>query len=217
LRSTHQLDLIIADTMDFPTLVRSGDLAVVLAPSVRAVMEVKSDLGRGVGFLQALVQIARVRQSLKSTDPVFTGLFSFGAPTKPETLRDWLQDVVALRDLLATQRGGEKIAALRDKLLRGKDAVANDEDELLQVLGNENLPDVVAADQGAVARRGLGQDGASPVYTFLDTTGVPSVIVLIDQLVAQLSLAAMQPSVITALAAVRAYLGSTVGFGSGAH
>jgi hypothetical protein len=206
-RSTHQLDLIIADTMDFPTLLRSGDLAVVLAPSVRAAMEVKSGLKRGVGFLQALVQIARARQFLNGTDPVFTGLFSFGFPEKPETLRDWLQDVLALRTLLNTQVGEDKVIKLRDKLLKGDDAVAKDEAELQQVLGNDNLPDVIAADRGAVARKGVGSDGASPVYTFLDTEGAPPVIVLIDQLVKQLSFAAVQPSISTAFSVVRAYLG----------
>lgn len=113
-KSTHQLDVIVADTLDFPTLVRSGDVAVVLAQSVRAVMEVKSDLKRGVKFMKALVQIARARQMLKATDPVFTCMFSFDAPAKPETLRDWLEDVVALRTLRATGRGDEQVVGHRD-------------------------------------------------------------------------------------------------------
>src|SRR5262245_3876702 len=41
IRSTQQLDIIVADTTDFPTLLRSGNVAIVLAHSVRAVMEVK--------------------------------------------------------------------------------------------------------------------------------------------------------------------------------
>src|SRR5438045_3269978 len=33
MRTTHQLDLIIVDTMDFPTLLRAGNTAVVLSQS----------------------------------------------------------------------------------------------------------------------------------------------------------------------------------------
>src|SRR5262245_56419154 len=44
IRSTQQLDIIVADTNDYPTLLRAGNVAVVPAPSVRAVVEVKSNL-----------------------------------------------------------------------------------------------------------------------------------------------------------------------------
>ena len=206
-RSTHQLDVIIADTMDFPTLLRSGNVAVVLAQSVRAVMEVKSNLKRGASFASALVQIARARQLLKPTDPVFTGLFSFGPPTKPETLRDWLEDIVALRRLLATKQGDPGIAKIRDFLLKAEDddVKVADEDELLAILTNSNLPDVIAADHGAIARK-TGGKNAPNVYTFLGGGGdVPSVMVLIDQLVEQLG-ATATPSLNGALAVVRAHL-----------
>jgi hypothetical protein len=206
-RSTHQLDMIVADTMDFPTLLRSGNIAVVLAQSVRAVMEVKSNLKRGADFVSALVQIARARQLLKPTDPVFTGLFSFGAPTNLETLRDWLGDVVALRHLLATKQGDPGIAKIRDAVLStGEDDLkVADENELLAILANSNLPNVIASHQGAVARKG-GTSNASSVYTFLGgRDDVPSVMVLIDQLVEQLG-ATATPSIHGAFAVVRAHL-----------
>jgi len=205
-RSTHQLDLIVADTMDFPTLLRSGNVAVVLAQSVRAVIEVKSNLKRGASFVSALLQIARARQLLAPTDPVFTGLFSFGAPTKPETLRDWLGDVVALRHLLVTKRGDPSIAKIRDAVLNAEDddVKVADEDEFLAVLANGNLPDVIAADQGAVARKASGSNGTS-FYAFLGGEDVPSVVVLIDQLMEQLG-ATATARVNGALAVVRAHL-----------
>jgi len=203
-RSTHQLDLIVADTMDFPTLLRSGNVAVVLSQSVRAIMEVKSGLKRGAKFMSALIQIARARQLLKPTDPVFTGLFSFGGPTNTETLRDWLSDVVALRELLATKQGEPRITQLRDTLLGNEDINIGDEGKLLEVLHNENLPDVVAADQGAVARKGIGA-GTSTFYTFLGGTNeVPSIMVLIDQFVEQLAATATS-SVRAAMTVVRAH------------
>lgn len=206
-RSTHQLDMIVADTMDFPTLLRAGNVAVVLAQSVRAVIEVKSNLKRGVSFVSALVQIARARQLLTPTDPVFTGLFSFGTPTNPETLRDWLGDVVALRHLLATKQGDPSIGKIRDAVLNAEDddVKVADEDELLAVLANVNLPDVIAADQGAVARKSGGPTATS-FYTFLGgKADVPSVMVLVDQLVEQLG-ATAAPRVNGALAVVRAHL-----------
>lgn len=155
MRSTHQLDLIAVDTTDFPTLLRSGNIAVVAAQSVRAVMEVKSSLRRGASFVSALVQVARARQLVDSDGLVFTGLFSFGAPTGSGTLRDWLTDVVALRDLLVTQHGDPHIVEIRDALLTTADGDMKvaDEEELLAVLANRNLPDVIAADQRAVARK----------------------------------------------------------------
>jgi len=205
-RSTHQLDLIVADTMDYPTLLRSDNVAVVLAHSVRAVMEVKSNLKRGSSFVSALVQIARARQLLKSGDPVFTGLFSFGAPTGADTLRDWLGDVVALRHFLTTKHGDPRIAKLRDTLLTTEDAdmSVTEEEELLAILANRNLPDVIAADQGAVARKGEGPGGAA-FYTFLGGDNVPSGMVLIDYLVEQLGATATS-SINGALTALRAHL-----------
>lgn len=202
-RSTQQLDIIVADTTDFPTLLRSGHLAVVLAQSVRAVMEVKSDLKRGISFLSALIQICRARQVLGPTDPVFSGLFSFGAPTKPETLRDWLEDVLALRRLLETGQGDDSTRKTRDALLgAGDDDVAiADEAELLAILANENLPNIIAADEGAVARK-----VAADSYTFLrGGDDVPSVMVVVDQLVEQLA-AASSTRVNDAFGVVRAHL-----------
>jgi hypothetical protein len=205
-RSTNQLDMIVTDTVDFPTLIRSGNVAVVLAQSVRAVMEIKSNLSRGASFVSALVQIARAREQLRPTDPAFTGLFSFGAPTQPETLRDWLSDVVALRRLLATNQGDPTVIKLRDALLTanaGNSTVA-DEGDLLNVLSNRNLPDVIAGDQGAVARKS-GRD-ANHWYTFLGGgPDVPSVMILIDHLIEWLG-ATATPSVNGALAVVRAHL-----------
>lgn len=201
-RSTHQLDMIVADTMDFPTLLRSGNLAVVLAQSVRAVMEVKSDLKRGASFMAALIQIARVQQLLGATDPVFRGLFSFGAPAKSETVRSWLEDVIALRELLATGQGRDDIRRIRDAVLNAGDADASVADgrDLLAVLANENLPNIIAADHGAVARK------SANTYTFLrGGDDIPSAIVVIDQFVEQLA-ATSAPEVNDAFGVVRAHL-----------
>lgn len=205
MRSTHQLDLIAVDTTDFPTLLRSGNIAVVAAQSVRAVMEVKSSLRRGASFVSALVQVARARQLVDSDGLVFTGLFSFGAPTGSGTLRDWLTDVVALRDLLVTQHGDPHIVEIRDALLTTADGDMKiaDEEELLAVLANRNLPDVIAADQGAVARKDARR-GAPDFYTFFrGGDEVPPI--MIDHLIDQLG-AATTSGIGRAFDVVRAHL-----------
>ena len=136
---------------------------------------------------------------------MFTGLFSFGAPKYPETLRDWLSDVVALRELLAGRSATSSIARLRDALLRDNDIEVESEAALLEVLHNDNLPRIVAADQGAVARKGRGQ-GAATFYTFLNGTNeVPSIVVMIDEFIQQLAATAAS-SVAGAMTVLRAHL-----------
>jgi hypothetical protein len=188
-------------------LLRSGSVAVVTAQSVRVVIEVKSNLRRGASFVSALVQTGRARQLMVSDGLVFTGLFSFGAPTGTGTLRDWLADVVALRHLLATKQGAPHIVELRDSLLATADGDVKvaDEEELLAVLSNRNLPNVIAADQGAVARRNPGK-GAPDFYTFFrGGDGVPSSMILIDNLIDQLGTAATS-GIGSAFDVVRAHL-----------
>jgi hypothetical protein len=204
IRSMHQLDMIIADTMDFPTLLRAGNAAVVVSQSVRGIIEVKSNLTRGAAFISALVQIARARQLLRSDDPIFAGLFSFGAPTQPETLRDWLSDVVALRELLATGRGDASVTRIRDALLEGEATGLDREDSLLEILHNNNLPNIIAADHGAVARKAT-KHGPRVFYTFLGgTSDTPSVMVLVDEFIEQLAATTTTP-VREAMAVVRAH------------
>ena len=135
---------------------------------------------------------------------MFTGLFSFGAPANPETLRDWLSDVIELRESLASRRAAPRITKIRDALLGSESVDVRDENELLEVLRNDNLPDVVASDQGALARKGMGS-GDATFYTFLGGTDeTPSIMVLIDQFVEQL-VATATPNVRAAMTAVRAH------------
>lgn len=216
-RSTQQLDIIVADTTDFPTLLRLGNVAVVLSQSVRAVIEVKSDLERGAKFIDAIVQIARARQLMTAEASVLTGLFSFGAPTQPGTLRGWLEDVFELRSFIQTKEGTERIKKIYNSLIDGDERVAENDDDLLRVLANENLPAIVAADRGAVARK-IQDENDQTVYTFLDCKDEPSVIVLIDAFIEQLGTTATATATATdrnvsgALMALRDHLAIDVSF-----
>ena len=85
------------------------------------------------------------------------------------------------------------------------DMNVSDEKELLAVLANDNLPGIIAADQGAVARKGRGSSEPS-CYRFLGgSNDAPSVMILIDQLVEELGAGATL-RVGSALAVVRAHL-----------
>lgn len=121
-RTGAQADVIVADTLDFPVLLRVGTTAVVVPDSVRAVVEVKSTLTRPPGttgsaatgdaeeageaisagdaqtFLDALLQIGKLRLAIPDGGRgVFTVLFSYNAPVYPKRLREWLALSLAAR------------------------------------------------------------------------------------------------------------------------
>ncbi len=116
-RATDQADIIIADTLDFPVLLRTGSTAVVVPDSVRAIIEVKSSLARPPvavvsasasgpeegesaatptgtteTFLDALLQVGRLRLAMRDRGrSVHTMLLSYAAPVFPRRLREWLE------------------------------------------------------------------------------------------------------------------------------
>ena len=186
-RSTHQIDLIIADTLDYPTLLRVGGIAVVLPPAVRALIEVKSDLRSCADFVRAVAQSCRIRQLLGVSEPVFTALYSFAAPSRNSTLHRWIGDLMQLRRSLS----GEDL--LDVKMLRDE-VLGDDKDdraavvELLSALSVDNLPDMIVVDRGAVAGKTTELDPLRYFYSFLkDRDGAPAVAVFIDQLLQSLS------------------------------
>jgi hypothetical protein len=186
-KSTHQIDLIVADTLDYPTLLRVGGTAVVLPPAVRALIEVKSDLAKGADFVHAVAQICRIKQMLGLGEPVFTTLFSFTAPSRASTLRGWLEELMMLRRSLSGENVPE-VNDLREEVLGDEQKVPHAAAELLAVLSADNLPDMVVADRGAVARKTKELDPLRDFYSFLkDRDDTPAVAVFIDQLLQYLS------------------------------
>ncbi|HEX2691643.1 MAG TPA: DUF6602 domain-containing protein [Kofleriaceae bacterium] len=186
-KSTHQIDLIVADTLDYPTLLRVGGTAVVLPPAVRALIEVKSDLAKGADFVHAVAQICRIKQMLGLGEPVFTTLFSFAAPSLASTLRGWLEELMMLRRSLSGENVPE-VNNLREEVLGDERKAPHAAAELLAVLSADNLPDMVVADRGAVARKTKELDPLRDFYSFLkDRDDTPAVAVFIDQLLQYLS------------------------------
>lgn len=149
-RAGAQADIVVADTLDFPVLLRAGSAAVVVPDAVRAVIEVKSGLARppsgaatsaeeGTGdgdagatetFLHALVQVGKLRLAIPDGgNGVCTALFSYGAPVYPKRLREWLEISLAARG--AMHPGSADLAALSSPM----------------------LPDLIVSLSGAVAQK----------------------------------------------------------------
>lgn len=186
-RSTHQIDLIVADTLDYPTLLRVGGIAVVLPPAVRALIEVKSDLGSCADFVRAVAQSCRIKQLLGAGEPVFTTLYSFAAPSRNSTLHRWIGDLMRLRRSLSGE-DLQDVKTLRDEVLGDDKDDRATAVELLSVLSVDNLPDMIVADRGAVAGKTAELDPLRYFYSFLkDRDGAPVVAVFIDQLLQHLS------------------------------
>ena len=158
-KENRQLDVMVVDTFDYPTLLRNGDIAVVLPQAVRVVIEVKSDLcsppdpdkepaqarddpAPKETFLDAIKQVSRNR-SLFGETPILTVLLSHKYPAGNATLRAWLDLVGRTRRKLH-----EKLGSLEE----GSRAHSSTEYEAHR-LDADLLPDVIIADRGAIATR----------------------------------------------------------------
>lgn len=173
-RSSSQLDVLVVDTFDYPTLLRAGDLAVVLAPSVLAVIESKSDLERGKDFKDAMIQIGRARQL--SGQNTLTALFCFGAPSDSGTLRHWLEDILEQR---------------RDHLKAAKTTNKTDREAQLTsatLFSTQSLPELILSDRGAIAIREDASDGSRTKYGFYKTSdGTPTIVALASKVLYRVS------------------------------
>lgn len=171
-KSSNQLDVLVVDTLDYPTLLRTGDLAVVLAPSVLAIVEAKSDLERGEKFEEAMTQISQAKQVAGSE--TLTALFCFGSPMHSETLRGWLEDIVTTR---------------RKRLDEARIAAPSDKSGLCSSASNFSaayLPDLVLSDAGAVAIR--HEVEGKTRYKFYSTKdGAPTIVALASKVLARVS------------------------------
>lgn len=176
---THrQFDLIIADTSHYPMLLRDGDIAIAPPQSVRAVIEVKSDLASGSKFFSSIEQCASARAIL-GTMPAYVALYCYRAPSKSSTLRSWLNDLVnertRLSGLLADDTSLRAEAKSRHKLTteptdeqlsKTRLEVAHEEGSYLAA----RLPDLIASDDGAVAIK----DSTGDRYEFFEPIGSQS-------------------------------------------
>jgi hypothetical protein len=207
-KASSQLDVIVVDTFEYPTLLRTGDLAIVLPDSVRVVVEAKSDLERGQNFFDALEQIGQAR--LLAGAGVLTALFCFGSPAKSKTLREWLNEAILHRTHLAEwavkvaelATKGETLRPEETSEVAAKDGTVLPEqykkatkEKLLAIataLSAVNLPDLVLTDKGAIAMRADNKGKTS--YKFFGTKidprtkeNQPTVVALASKVLAHVS------------------------------
>lgn len=169
-RASGQLDILVVDTFEYPTLLRAGDLAVVLPSSVRVIVEAKSDLRKGQPFFDALQQICRARSF--GAGPL-TALFCFGAPKSSATLRRWLEEMlVHRRQLISWARAPDQSRPAEYASASKKELLAT-----ASMLSPAYLPDLILADEGAIAIR--ADAGGKTSYEFYVTNdGAPSIVAL---------------------------------------
>ncbi len=140
-KSARQIDLLIADTHDFPVLARSGDLAVVLPDAVRAMVEIKTRVSGDNEMKDAIKQLAESRSECTTGQTWYSALFSYNYPNSSETLRTVL-------DLLITARN-EKTVQLQDPSL--DPAVRAKLQAEVSPLIHAHLPDLIVSEKGAIA------------------------------------------------------------------
>lgn len=187
LKASNQLDVLVVDTLDYPTVLRTGDLAITLAPSVCVVVESKSDLKKGEKFHEAMEQIGRARSL--TGGGALCALFSFGAPTNASTLRDWIEDLLKLRSELfnwardATLPRQKKCDSWSDKFNSWS---KEDLLSLHETYSAPNLPDVILADSGAIALR-ADENGKTLFEFYSPLDGAPSIVALAAKVLARVS------------------------------
>lgn len=167
--ATSQIDIMMVDTVDYPTLLRLGTTVVAIPQAVRAVIEVKSDLARGQKFVDAVEQLGCIQLEAGAENRFVTAIFSFGAPDRPATLRGWLEDILTERE-----RRGQLITAAKTQDAKQARAAH-------AALAAPMLPDLVISDRGAIAMK--TDDGGKPAYRFYRAeAGAPAAVAFIDQM-----------------------------------
>lgn len=165
-KSARQVDLLIVDTHDFPVLARSGDLAVVLPDSVRAMVEIKTRVSGEAELREAIGQLAESRSECTTGQSWYSALFSYTYPESSEKLREGLAGLIATRE--------ENKIKLLDRGLppeRWKELEAQ-----VSLLSAPYLPDLIVSEKGAIAAKMQG------VYRFFRCDDGHAAVVLLCEI-----------------------------------
>jgi hypothetical protein len=165
-KSARQVDLLIADTHDFPVLARSGDLAVVLPDAVRAMVEIKTRVSGESEMKDAIKQLAESRSECTTGQTWYSALFSYNYPNSSKTLRTVL-------DLLITARN-ETTIQLQDAGLEA--AVRAKLQAEVSPLIHAHLPDLIVSEKGAIAIK------AGSVYQFYECDSGRAAVVFVSEI-----------------------------------
>ena len=165
-KSARQVDLLIADTHDFPVLARSGDLAVVLPDAVRAMVEIKTRVSGESEMTGAIKQLAESRSECTTGQTWYSALFSYNYPNNSEALRTVL-------DLLIRARN-EKTSQLQDAGL-DPEVRARLQTEVSPLI-HAHLPDLIVSEKGAIAIK------VGSVYQFYECAAGRAAVVFVSEI-----------------------------------
>lgn len=165
-KSARQVDLLIADTHDFPVLARSGDLAVVLPDAVRAMVEIKSRVSGESEMKDAIKQLAESRCECTTGQSWYSALFSYTYPDSSETLRAVLEKLIATRNDAATQLQDSALDAATKKTLQAE----------VSLFIDAHLPNLIVSENGAIAIK------AGSVYQFYECDAGRAAVVFVSEI-----------------------------------
>lgn len=164
-KSARQVDLLIADTHDFPVLARSGDLAVVLPDAVRAMVEIKTRVSGEGEMTAAIKQLAESRSECTTGQTWYSALFSYTYPMDSEALRTVLGLLIKERNETTTQLQDPGLDPAVRTTLQAK----------VSPLIDAHLPDLIVSEKGAIAIK------AGRVYQFYECDAGRAAVVLVSE------------------------------------
>lgn len=171
-QSARQVDLIIADTHDFPVLARSGDLAVVLPDSVRAMVEVKTQVSGADQLFKAVKQLAESRYECNPEHRWYSALFSYTYPESSKKLREALKSLIDDRGAKEKELEQPELPSDKRKALQAD----------VSLFRGSYLPDLIVSDKGDIAIK-TTNSATSNAYRFYECkAGSHAVVVLVSEL-----------------------------------
>lgn len=171
-KSARQVDLLIADTHDFPVLARSGELAVGLPDSVRAMVEVKTRVSGNEELAEAIEQLAESRSECTTGHTWYSALFSYTYPENPTKLRAGLESLIQRRDEGIAALGNTGLTETERKTLQGQ----------VSLLASSFLPELVVSEKGAIAVKAQSENGSRTVYQFYKCAENRAAVLLVSEL-----------------------------------
>lgn len=166
-RSARQVDCMLVDTFTYPTLLRSGNLAVVLHHAIRAIVELKGAVFEVKGtqehaFRKMLVQVGSLKDELALDDTVLTALLVFDDSITAASLRGWIEAAIAYRN----------------SLLANNDATTDRD-----ALSSGMLPKYIITSSGVLVEKQL-----TPAYLFYEMDPHAAIVFLVASLLRVASL-----------------------------
>ena len=165
-KSSRQVDLLIADTHDFPVLARSGDLAVVLPDAVRAMVEVKTATSGEPAMKEALKQLAKSRSECTTGQTWYSALFSYNYPTDSDALRNVLDQLIKARNDTTRKLQDPNLDPAERTKLQAEVSPFRD----------QYLPDLIVSEAGAIATK------VGTVYQFYECDEGRAVVVFVSEI-----------------------------------